>query len=66
MADEQPQKVDQTGKKKIRRVKKKPAAAEQMQDAAQVVQRPVKRHPLSFDDIQHYDYIREATSKNVW
>ena len=64
MADEQPPKVDLTGKKK-RKVKKKPAAVEQ-QDAAPVVERPVKRHPLSFDDIQHYDYIREATSKNVW
>ena len=65
MADQQPPKMDQTGKKK-RKVKKKPVAAEEQQDAAPVVQRPVKRHPLSFDDIQHYDYIREATSKNVW
>ncbi len=62
MADQQPPDAG-VGKKK-RRVKKKTAdiAAEE----APTVQRPTKKPSLTFEDRQIFDYVREATSKNVW
>ncbi len=67
MSDRGPAENVQTGKKK-RRVKKKTAPAAQEAAAAPVglMQRPDKRAPLTMNDREVYDYVREATSKNVW
>ena len=66
MSDRGPPENVQTGKKK-RRVKKKTVPAAQSA-AAPVgpVNRPDKRAPLTINDREVYDYVREATSKNVW
>ena len=52
--------------KKKRRVKKKTAQAAQEAAPAVVVERPTKKEPLTTYDREVYDYVREATSKNVW
>ncbi|CAL8471988.1 g11530 [Coccomyxa elongata] len=62
MADQQP--LDAAAGKKKRRVKKK--TTETQAEAAPIIQRPTKKPSLTFEDRQHFDYIREATSKNVW
>lgn len=62
MADQQP--PDAAVGKKKRRVKKKPT--ETPAEAVPIAQRPTKKPSLTFEDRQHFDYIREATSKNVW
>lgn len=66
MADRQPSAGDAAAVKKKRRVKKKPAEPKAEEPLGPEYQRPIKRHPLSFADRQHFDYIRELTSKNVW
>lgn len=62
MADQQPPNVAE-GKKK-RRVKKK--TTEVPAEVVPTVERPKQKVSLNFQDRQQFDYIREATSKNVW
>ena len=52
--------------KKKRRVKKKTARAAQEAAPAVAVERPTKKEPLTTYDREVYDYVREATSKNIW
>ncbi|CAK0783061.1 hypothetical protein CVIRNUC_006256 [Coccomyxa viridis] len=59
-----PEKV-QEGKKK-RRVKKKAPLAGKDAAPAIVAERPKNKAPLTTNDREVYDYVREATSKNVW
>ena len=59
-----PEKI-QEGKKK-RRVKKKAPLAGKDAAPAIVAERPKNKAPLSTNDREVYDYVREATSKNVW
>ena len=66
MSDRGPPENVQAGKKK-RRVKKKAApAAQGVAAPVAPVHRPDKRAPLTINDREVYDYVREATSKNVW
>jgi hypothetical protein len=63
MSDQPPQAAAATGKKK-RKVKKKPEATAEA--AAPPTPQPRQRYQLTLEDREHFDYIREATSKNVW
>lgn len=65
MSDIGPPDSVQTGKKK-RRVKKKTAPAAETAAPVIAVERPNKKAPLTTYDREVYDYVREATSKNVW
>ena len=65
MSDSGPPEKVQDGKKK-RRVKKKASPAGKDAAPAVVVERPKSKAPLSTNDREVYDYVREATSKNVW
>lgn len=66
MSDQQPPKVvPEAGKKKRKVVKKKPTQTQAEEIAAPVSQtRP--KYKLTFEDRQHFDYVRELTNKNVW
>jgi hypothetical protein len=59
-----PQSVQEVKKK--RRVKKKSTTSAQETPPVVVAERPNKRSPLTTYDREVYDYVREATSKNVW
>ena len=65
MSESGPPEKIQDGKKK-RRVKKKASLAGKDAAPAVVVERPKSKAPLSTNDREVYDYVREATSKNVW
>ena len=65
MSDAGPSQSVQEGKKK-RRVKKKNATPAQEATPTVSAERPNKRAPLTTYDREVYDYVREATSKNVW
>lgn len=65
MSDAGPSQSVQEGKRK-RRVKKKSATPAQEATPIVAAERPNKRAPLTTYDREVYDYVREATSKNVW